>query len=210
MARRTRRDLSKKAIRKNIKSDLKSSNNHSGKFNYSIYLKPLIFLIGVFLITFIIFRLIDNTDFTEFFNSSESMADTTGMNRPASEIQAIQQPVQSEELIPEEPQITTQPVEHGLQIEVLNGCGEPGIAAKTTDYCRQNGLDVVSMGNYRNFDVTVSRVIGWENNREEALKVAEIMGIKEAQVSLENDPDKQLAASIIIGKDYQKLKPFQN
>ncbi len=38
--------------------------------------------------------------------------------------------------------------EDSLKVEVLNGCGKPGLAKEVTDFLRRKGFDVVNFGNY--------------------------------------------------------------
>ena len=38
-----------------------------------------------------------------------------------------------------------------IQLEVLNGCGESGIANNFTNLLRNNGFDVVEVGNFERF-----------------------------------------------------------
>ena len=53
-------------------------------------------------------------------------------------------------------------------------------------------------------------VIDRTGDRKTAEKIAEALGIKSSQVSTEIDKSKLLVASIIIGKDYKNLKPFED
>ncbi len=94
-----------------------------------------------------------------------------------------------------------------VQLEVLNGCGIPGIADKFTDYLRQHNFDVVQMGNYISFDVDKSLVIDRTGNKANAIKVAEALGIDKKNVVQQINEDYFLDVSLIIGKDYNKLKP---
>ena len=103
-----------------------------------------------------------------------------------------------------------EPVKQKLQLEILNGCGVDGIASRATDYCRLKGLDVIYNGNFKNYSVTESYIIGWIEDQSELESIARIMGIEFSKISLQKDNNKQLAASIILGADYQKLNPYQN
>ncbi len=96
-----------------------------------------------------------------------------------------------------------------IQIEVRNGCGVPDLAAITTDFLREQGFDVVETGNYVRSDVRRSRVIDRTGDRESAIKVARVLGLPEDRVEQEINPDLYLDASVVIGMDYQTLKPLQ-
>ncbi len=96
-----------------------------------------------------------------------------------------------------------------IQIDVLNGCGVAGVAGTFTNYLRSRGYDVVEIGNYRTFDVPESIVIDRIGNLENARKVAYALGIKEGNVIQQINPDYFLDATVIIGKDFKKLRPMQ-
>ena len=96
-----------------------------------------------------------------------------------------------------------------IQVEVRNGCGVSGVAAVTTQHLRDYGFDVVEAGDFHSFDQDSSAVVDRVGNLEAAKKVAEALGIAEAQVRQEVRPDYYLDASVIIGKDYEALRPFQ-
>ncbi len=96
-----------------------------------------------------------------------------------------------------------------IQVEVLNGCGESGIAGRATQYLRANNYDVVGSGNYVDFDQPHSLVIDRVGNREAALGVAAILGVDAAYVREEISDDYYLDASVVLGRDYRTLRPFE-
>lgn len=93
-----------------------------------------------------------------------------------------------------------------IQVEVLNGCGTSGIAEKFTDYLRKEKFDVVQTGNYISFDIDKSLVIDRIGNRANAEKVAAALGIDNKNVIMQKNDDSFLDVSVVIGKDYKKLK----
>jgi uncharacterized protein YvpB len=95
-----------------------------------------------------------------------------------------------------------------VQVEVLNGCGVSGAAEKFTDYLRQNNFDVVQMGNYISFDIDKSLVIDRTGNKANAIKAADILGIDHKNIVQQINKDYFLDVSVIIGKDFNNLKPF--
>jgi hypothetical protein len=106
------------------------------------------------------------------------------------------------------------PVDRGIQVEVLNGCGVKGIAEKFTNYLRNNDIDVVSRGNYTvdnktYFDVTSSMILDRSNNHERAVRVARLLGIPSERILLKESPELQLDLSIIVGADYKTLKAMK-
>ena len=97
-----------------------------------------------------------------------------------------------------------------IQVEVLNGCGVEGTADRFTDYLRKNNFDVVQMGNYISYDIEKSLVIDRTGNMANAYKIAEILGIDRKSVIQQINKNYFLDASIIIGKDFNNLKPYLN
>jgi hypothetical protein len=92
-----------------------------------------------------------------------------------------------------------------IQVEVLNGCGSPGIAEKFTDFLRKENFDVVQMGNYISFDIDKSLVIDRTGNTNNARRVAAALGIDNKNVIIQKNDDSFLDVSVVIGKDYKKL-----
>jgi hypothetical protein len=93
-----------------------------------------------------------------------------------------------------------------IQIEVLNGCGLPGIASRFTNNLRRSGFDVVDSGNFESFDIDYSFVIDRSGNFENARRVARALGIPETRIIREVSPHFFLDASVIIGADFNELK----
>lgn len=96
-----------------------------------------------------------------------------------------------------------------IQVEVRNGAGVDGLAARTTEYLRERGFDVVNVGNYSSFDKERSVVIDRVGNRPAARKVAQALGLSTDRVRQEVRPQYFLDASVIIGRDYKQLRPFR-
>ncbi len=93
-----------------------------------------------------------------------------------------------------------------IQIEVLNGCGIPGLANKFTNVLRKNGFDVVESGNFETFNISHTLVIDRSGNLENARHVAKALGISDKNIIQEISPDYYLDATVVIGSDYDKLK----
>lgn len=109
---------------------------------------------------------------------------------------------------PVRPDTTTGLIGDIVQVEVLNGCGEPGVAGEVTQFLRDHDFDVVSSGNYVDFDQAQSLVIDRVGNREVALRVAAILGIDEAYVREDIGDGYYVDASVVIGRDYPSLPAF--
>ena len=107
-------------------------------------------------------------------------------------------------LLPDQEEATAQEI---IQVEVRNGCGIGGLAAVLTQFLREHGYDVVEVGDYESFNVARSMVIDRVGNLETARKVAEELGIQ--QVEQDIRPEYFLDASVVIGLDYETLRPFK-
>jgi hypothetical protein len=96
-----------------------------------------------------------------------------------------------------------------IQLDILNGCGVSGVAQKFTDYLRRRNFDVVQSSNYKNFDVKNTLVIDRIGDKESARKVARALGVKDEFVDTWLNMDYLVHVSIIIGHDYNDLKPLE-
>lgn len=94
-----------------------------------------------------------------------------------------------------------------IQLDVLNGCGASGVAQQFTDFLRKRNFDVVQSTNYKTFDVEESLVIDRTGDLETARKVAYALGIEDKNIVQQINPDYYLNVSVVIGRDYDKLKP---
>ena len=93
------------------------------------------------------------------------------------------------------------------EVEVLNGCGESGVANLYTNFLRKNNFDVIEIKNADNFNFTNTLLLVSNTNNKAAKKLAELLTIKEENIKI----DKNIVwdFSIIIGKDYKNLKSFE-
>src|SRR5690625_1173985 len=92
-----------------------------------------------------------------------------------------------------------------IQLEVLNGCGVPGLADTFTSTLRKNGFDVVETGNFENFDMSKTIIIARTIDAKNAQRVADALGIKAQNVIVEASKDFYLDATVVIGSDYKSL-----
>lgn len=95
-----------------------------------------------------------------------------------------------------------------IQIEILNGCGIKGPAFKFRVFLLTHGFDVVDVRNYKSFDIKETLVIDRIGNLSNANEVAKSLGVSERNVIQQINPDYFVAVSVIIGKDYNQLKPM--
>lgn len=97
-----------------------------------------------------------------------------------------------------------------IQVEVLNGCGVPGVAASFTNQLRGLGFDVVQSGNFETFDLQETIVIDRAGNSSNARRVALALGISPKNIITETSPYFYLDATIVIGADYEQLLRITN
>jgi|WetSurMetagenome_2_1015567.scaffolds.fasta_scaffold28815_3 hypothetical protein len=101
------------------------------------------------------------------------------------------------------------PKAKAIQVDVLNGCGGAKVGTQFTEYLRHRGYDVVEVRNYHRFDVRHSIIIARTTNLRNAEKVATALGIAAPHIIQQINPDYFVDVSVLIGHDYQSLKPSQ-
>jgi len=92
------------------------------------------------------------------------------------------------------------------QVEVLNGCGVSGIAARAQEYLIEAGFDVVNTENADAFDYRETIVIDRGGDPGIARRVARSLGT--ANVIRQVRPDLMLQVTVILGADYSGLRPY--
>ena len=98
-----------------------------------------------------------------------------------------------------------------IEVEILNGCGVPGLAEKVSNYLRSQQMDVVRSDNadHYNYDQTI--LILRNENLEGLKKVSQSFGINEQdELRIKHIPDEKLSVDItvIIGSDFATIKPL--
>ena len=96
-----------------------------------------------------------------------------------------------------------------IQINILNASGAKGIAGKVKDYLRSRGFDVVEIGNYTKL-IDNSFILDRIGDSSSSARVAEAIGIPDSLIKKKIDSTLFLRASVILGKDYEKLRAFKN
>lgn len=105
--------------------------------------------------------------------------------------------------------ITNQP-NLSIQIDVQNGTGENRIGAIFRDYLKKKGYDVVDLGNYKTSDVQTTMILDRTGDIKKAQRIAEVLGVSQKNITQQINKDRYIDATIIIGKDYNELKPYSN
>ena len=98
-------------------------------------------------------------------------------------------------------------IEEVIQVNVLNANGVNGMARKTKDFLRARGFDVVEIGNNKK-NLDKSFVYDRIGDLESAYKVAYALGIPDSMVVSKPDSSLYLRCSVILGKNYKELNPF--
>ena len=102
-------------------------------------------------------------------------------------------------------------VEHpnqNIEVEILNGCGVPYLAAKTTDFLRSKHFDVVFSGNARNQQYQHTLIILRNEKVESFIKIANSFDIDYTDIThIQVTPDESLCldVTVILGADYRKF-----
>lgn len=93
--------------------------------------------------------------------------------------------------------------EEVIQINVLNGCGQQGLAGRVQKGLRRMGFDVVEVGNFeQTIDQTI--IIDRLGDRKSAYKLAHTLGIDEKFIFTEIDSSLYIRASLVLGSDYKE------
>lgn len=92
-----------------------------------------------------------------------------------------------------------------IQLEVLNGCGVPGLATAFTGTLRSYGFDVVETGNFDHFNVENTYVIARTGKIENARRLASAIGISDEFIIRETSGDFYLDVTLVLGSDYESL-----
>jgi len=121
----------------------------------------------------------------------------------ASNVLTTISPVVNPEGFTDVPPLTETP-----QIEVLNGCGTPHIAARLTDKARALGLDVINEGNANHFNHLYSLVVHRGGDIEPVKQVAKILGIPHIITQQTTRIFPLANITVIIGKDFKHIKLF--
>ena len=92
------------------------------------------------------------------------------------------------------------------EIEILNGCGDAGIATLYSNFLMHEGFDVIESKNANNFDyVNTNIIVHQKDKMDVAQGLAKILKIKNIEINENGIWD----LSVIIGKDYKELESFE-
>jgi hypothetical protein len=63
-----------------------------------------------------------------------------------------------------------------VSVEILNGCGKPGIAERTSEYLMEHGFDIMYVGNADDFNYPETVIVDRTGDRCKARAVAKALG----------------------------------
>ncbi|RKY55578.1 MAG: hypothetical protein DRP89_03000 [Candidatus Neomarinimicrobiota bacterium] len=96
-----------------------------------------------------------------------------------------------------------------IVVEVLNGCGTPGLAQKFTNYLRQQGfIDVIYTGNADKMDYERTHLIERANVPEKSKEVLNLLMFDSSRIVSKEDPSLHVDLTLILGKDYKDLPVY--
>lgn len=110
------------------------------------------------------------------------------------------------------------PISKKIQVEVLNGCGEQGIAKILTEKLRKAGYDVVNSGNYIdsrrkvNWNVKKTKIIDQLKTTENLINAKDLAELMDVDVNLIESYESRSPIAdltVIIGKDFSQLSVFK-
>lgn len=107
----------------------------------------------------------------------------------------------------EVPKSATAPQINPIRVEILNGGGEPQVAARLRKKARALGLDVIHEGNAPSFNYVHTLVVDLAGDMEQAQQVADVLGVPHF-IQQKTDQFSLASVSIVIGRDYRRIGLF--
>ena len=114
--------------------------------------------------------------------------------------------------MPDTPKLATEIYESNplldIQVEILNGCGTPGIAAKFSELLRDKRVDVVRSENADHFEYEKTILIQRNENINGMKHVAQVLGFNienSDKIITSIDPNLDVDLTLIIGKDFPSI-----
>ena len=97
-----------------------------------------------------------------------------------------------------------------LEVEVLDGAGSMKAAQQMTNLLRAQGYDVVEMKRNNGEIEERTFIFDRSGNIDAAKKLATMLGIPQDKVFQKIDRTLYLDITVVMGKDYSRLKAFQS
>jgi len=105
------------------------------------------------------------------------------------------------------------PILESIEVEILNGCGERGVANIFADFLRSNQVDVVRAENADHFNYNSTLVIQRTENLEGLKTVVTALGFDindKSRVLIQPNSSLDVDITLIVGKDFKNLNAFNN
>tara|TARA_B100000686_G_scaffold99865_1_gene107045 strand:- start:71150 stop:71698 length:549 start_codon:yes stop_codon:yes gene_type:complete len=100
-----------------------------------------------------------------------------------------------------------------IKIEVLNGCGIQGLAAKTAEFLRSKQLDVVRSDDADHHNYSKTLIIQRNENIESLKRVSDSFGVlinDQSRIKIVPDETLGIDVTVILGKDYKSFPDFNS
>ncbi|MGD1045862.1 MAG: LytR C-terminal domain-containing protein [Bacteroidota bacterium] len=97
-----------------------------------------------------------------------------------------------------------------LEVEVLDGAGSMRAAQRMTDILRAEGYDVVEMKKNNGEIEERTFLFDRSGNLDAARKLATLLGVSQDKVFQKIERTLYLDITVVMGKDYSRLKAFQS
>ena len=91
-----------------------------------------------------------------------------------------------------------------IVVEVRNGCGLSGLGDRVASHLRNQGFDVIFVGNAEDFEFSETMVVDRSGEWTKALEVARALG--GVPVVQQIAPGNFADASVVLGQDFEALK----
>jgi polyisoprenyl-teichoic acid--peptidoglycan teichoic acid transferase len=91
--------------------------------------------------------------------------------------------------------------QENARVSILNGSSISGIAARSSDYLKSQGINVIEAGNAAQYSTTTE--ITFFNGKPYTVKfLVDLMGINPFRIRYQNDPTKNADIEIVLGDDW--------
>lgn len=90
----------------------------------------------------------------------------------------------------------------GARLAVLNGAGVEGLATRTGEYLREQGMNVVEIANANRLDYVKTLIIDYTGNPYTTRYLSEMMGISESQILSQPSPDSDVDVDLVLGAEW--------
>lgn len=104
------------------------------------------------------------------------------------------------------------PILTSIDVEILNGCGERGVANIFSDYLRSRQVDVVRAENADHFNYNSTLIIQRTENLEGLKHVVDALGFDindKTRILIQPNSNVDVDITLIVGKDFEDFGIFK-